>query len=94
MRLTNSQMMIRSHFKSDKELYGYELVKISNGTIKIGTVYVLLGRIVDKGFLESRYDQALSGGPRRRLYKLTSEGIRELEAYNAYLASLKNNGTP
>lgn len=60
----------------DKELYGLELVKISKGVLKQGTIYVLLMRLEEKGLIESRKedrDPNAKGLP-KRLYKLTDDG--------------------
>lgn len=63
-----------------KELYGLELVRESGKRLKRGTVYVTLGRLEDKGFVESRgeTEQSLSGTP-RRLYRVTGYGQRVYE---------------
>ncbi|MBZ5659046.1 MAG: PadR family transcriptional regulator [Acidobacteriia bacterium] len=60
-----------------RELYGLELVRESGSRLKRGTVYVTLGRLEDKGFIESREDNQpnVSGLP-RRLYKVTGYGQR------------------
>jgi DNA-binding PadR family transcriptional regulator len=61
---------------------GWALAAASNGRIKRGTVYVLLGRMVDKGFLESEVGDRPAGqsGPPRRIYRLTALARRVLEA--------------
>ena len=62
-------------------LYGLELVKASGGNLKRGTVYVVLSRMEDKGYVEARVrrDAAHAGLPRPR-YKLTALGERVLKA--------------
>lgn len=64
------------------ESYGLDLVKRSDGDLKRGTVYVTLGRMEDKGFLESREEASTPGyiGIPRRLYKVTGLGERALRA--------------
>jgi DNA-binding PadR family transcriptional regulator len=66
------------------ESYGLELVKVSGGSLKRGTVYVLLDRMEDKGLIESREEDepAADGyvGITRRLYKARGAGVRALEA--------------
>jgi len=62
-------------------MYGLELVKTSEGRLSRGTVYVLLGRLEEKGYVRSSTPKASdhSGLPRPR-YKLTAQGQRVLEA--------------
>jgi PadR family transcriptional regulator PadR len=67
----------------DGERYGLELVESSAGRLKRGTVYVTLGRMERKGFVESRQEPQPPGaiGLPRRLYKATAYGLKVLEAY-------------
>ena len=63
-----------------REMYGLELVESSDGKLKRGTIYVTLGRMEEKGFVESRreaVDAAPSAIP-RRMYKVTAEGAKAL----------------
>jgi DNA-binding PadR family transcriptional regulator len=65
------------------EIYGLELLKLSNGGIKRGTIYTTLQRMEDKGFVVSRQEEKpddVSGIP-RRLYEITGAGQRALQAY-------------
>ena len=70
------------------EMYGLELVKASP-SIKRGTVYVTLGRMVDKGFVESRVIEAEGPGPPRRLYRPTGHGARVLRATEVAAAAME-----
>jgi DNA-binding PadR family transcriptional regulator len=64
-------------------MYGLELVKASGGTLKRGTVYVTLGRMQEKGFVESRPERtAGASGLPRRLYRPTGLGLRVLDAWD------------
>ena len=67
----------------DGEKYGLELVAASGGALKRGTVYVTLGRMERKGFVESRQERQPAGaiGLPRRLYSATTYGLKVLEAY-------------
>jgi DNA-binding PadR family transcriptional regulator len=58
-----------------RERYGLELVDASDGTLKRGSVYVILARMEEKGFVDSRQEerQGTSGLP-RRLYRATPYG--------------------
>jgi DNA-binding PadR family transcriptional regulator len=60
------------------ERYGLELVDASGGTLKRGSVYVILARMEEKGFIESRVEERaprVSGLP-RRLYRATPYGLK------------------
>jgi DNA-binding PadR family transcriptional regulator len=59
-----------------REHYGLELVDTSGGSLKKGSVYVILARMEEKGFVESRQEDrepGVSGLP-RRLYRATPYG--------------------
>lgn len=66
------------------ESYGLEIVK-TTGTIKRGTVYVLLSRLETKGLVESRVMPNSDGyiGIPRRLYKATPLGKKCRQAIEA-----------
>ena len=64
-----------------RELYGLEMVKASNGALGRGTIYVLLDRMEDKGFVASKAEkQDGAPGMPRRLYRITGLGQRSLAA--------------
>jgi len=66
-----------------RQRYGLELVDASNGTLKRGSVYVILARMEEKGFVESRQEerpQGASGIP-RRLYRATEYGLKVHDAF-------------
>lgn len=54
--------------------HGYELTRDTG--IASGTLYPLLMRLTDRGYLESRWKQAVGppGRPPRHLYRLTTTG--------------------
>jgi DNA-binding PadR family transcriptional regulator len=58
-----------------RERYGLELVDASDGTLKRGSVYVILARMEEKGFVDSRQEErdGASGTP-RRVYHATPYG--------------------
>jgi PadR family transcriptional regulator PadR len=67
--------------QSSGEMYGLEMVKASDGTLGRGTIYVILDRLEDKGFVKSRAEkQPGEAGMPRRLYKITGLGQRALKA--------------
>lgn len=67
------------------ESYGLELVASSAGTLKRGTVYVVLQRLAAKGLVTSRLAAAEAGesGPPRRIYRATPRGAKVLRAHAA-----------
>jgi DNA-binding PadR family transcriptional regulator len=62
------------------EMYGLELVK-SSADLKRGTVYVILSRMADKGYVNSRLEEVgQGGGPPRRVFTVTGLGARVYHA--------------
>ena len=84
-RLAPTERLILELLVQRGELFGLALVAASNGAIKRGTVYVTLGRMEDKGYLESRQEPQPEGaiGLPRRLYSPTPHALRVLEAWRA-----------
>lgn len=53
--------------------YGYDLMKAAD--LASGTLYPLLARLAEDGWLESRWEEsALPGKPPRQVYRLTATG--------------------
>ena len=44
-----------------RERYGLELVDASSGSLKRGSVYVILARMEEKGFVDSRQEERAPG---------------------------------
>lgn len=67
------------------EAYGLELARLCG--ISRGGIYVLLGRLRHKGFVESREQAGGQGkrGPPRVLYRRTETGGRALELWDELL---------
>jgi PadR family transcriptional regulator len=82
-RVSRTEHVILALLSRDKELFGLEIVGKSAGAVKRGTVYVTLGRMHDKGFVESRTEPLAPGaiGLPRRLYRLTPYGVAVLKAW-------------
>jgi DNA-binding PadR family transcriptional regulator len=72
------------------EKYGLELVAGSGGLLRRNAVYVLLGRMEDKGLIEGREEATPKGesGPPRRVYHVTGHGARVLAVYDMRGAAL------
>lgn len=84
-RLTNTEVLVMQILLDEarKEIYGWELMEKSGGNLKRGTIYVILNRMEDKGFIVSRKEQRRVGarGLPRRMYKLTGIGQRTISAW-------------
>jgi DNA-binding PadR family transcriptional regulator len=82
-RLSSAERVILDLLVEHDELYGLQLVQESHGRLKRGTVYVTLGRMVEKGYLESRQEPLPPGaiGLPRRLYRPTGHAMRVLAAW-------------
>ena len=53
--------------------YGYDISRETG--LASGTLYPILGRLADRGLLETRWeDDPPEGRPRRHLYRLTAQG--------------------
>lgn len=87
-RLSRTELLILEMLISKGELYGLEMVHESNGALKRGSVYVILKRLGDRGFVESRAeprDYPEIGIPRRK-YRANGLGER---AYQANIRALE-----
>ena len=68
----------------EKDQYGYELTERISGKLDVsaGTLYLVLKRLRDSGYLET-YLVESSSGPARKYYHLTETGRRNCEADRA-----------
>ena len=89
-RLSSTEHLILE-LLAGEEMFGLQLVEESDGGLKRGTVYVTLGRMQDKGYVESRTEERPAGaiGLPRRLYKPTAYGLRVLKAWEAAARAFK-----
>lgn len=88
----NSAMLVLGLLQSGDK-YGYEMIQalavLSNGAfdLKEGTLYPILHSLEQRGSIEA-YWQDSDKGRRRRYYRLTRDGQRELqrrrEEWNSY----------
>ena len=78
---SGKEIVVLKLLVSKRDMYGLEMVKAST-ELKRGTVYVLLGRMEDKGFIKSRQEKEIgvSGMP-KRIYSITGLGQRALAAH-------------
>jgi DNA-binding PadR family transcriptional regulator len=88
-RLSSKEALILRLLVANGEMYGLELVNGSGGELKRGTVYVTLGRMADKGYVESRtVPQDDGSGMPKRLFQATGYGSRVLNAWEMANATL------
>lgn len=76
------ELLVLSLLRDEPQgMYGLEMVNASDGRLARGTVYVLLGRLEEKGYVHSRVAKKADhpGLPRPR-YTLTAPGRRVLDA--------------
>ena len=83
VRLSAAERLILRQLLEHGEQFGLQLVERSGGRLKRGTVYVTLGRMQEKGYLESRQEPPPPGaiGLPRRLYRPSAYGRRVFEAW-------------
>jgi PadR family transcriptional regulator PadR len=77
-RMTLQTLDVLSAMLDDpyQEWYGLELAKASE--LKTGTIYPALARLEQAGWVSSYWedvDPSVVGRPKRRLYRLTGEGV-------------------
>ena len=76
---------------SHQEIYGYDLIKELQDKgftdIKGGTIYPLLQKLEKNKLIEGMTKPSLEG-PDRKYFKLTKEGIHELELFKVQWQSL------
>jgi DNA-binding PadR family transcriptional regulator len=88
-RLSPKEALILRHLITKGEAYGLELVRESEGQLKRGTVYVTLGRMADKGLVESEEIPRDDGsGLNARVFRPTGHGARVLKALDLASASM------
>ena len=81
MTLQTIQVLNLMRHDADVEWYGLQIANAAG--LKSGSVYVVLARLEQAEWLTSRWeeiDPVAEGRPRRRLYKLTGEGLRAATA--------------
>ena len=89
---SGKELIVLELLSGKREMYGLEMVKASSRLVR-GTVYVLLSRMEDKGYVSSRQEkEETQAGLPRRLYAITGLGQRALfasrQAQTAFAAEL------
>lgn len=77
------EILILMYEYSSAEIYGYQLIELSKGSLKKGSIYSLLQRMSDNKLVTSRKEPREKGarGLPRRMFKLTGLGQRTASAY-------------
>ena len=88
--LPKKERLILELLQSEGPLFGLQLVALSQGSLKRGTVYVTLGRMEAKGFVISEQESLPAGaiGLPRRIYSPTPLGNRVLRAWDLVVQEL------
>lgn len=82
-RITTPTRKVLAAFLDDPsgEHYGLDIASVTG--LRSGSLYPILGRLEDHGWLTSRWedvDPAEEGRPRRRYYRLTPDGVAMAKA--------------
>ena len=88
--LPPKERLILDLLVSEGPMFGLQLVAMSKGALKRGTVYVTLGRMEAKGYLRSEQEAMPPGaiGLPRRIYHPTPLGERVLRAWSLMVREL------
>jgi PadR family transcriptional regulator, regulatory protein PadR len=94
--LPPTERLILELLVANQSMFGLQLVDASGGRLKRGTVYVTLGRMEQKRFVESEQEMRPAGaiGLPRRLYRPTALGERALRAWTTLARELAWEGRP
>jgi DNA-binding PadR family transcriptional regulator len=92
--LPEKERLILELLVSGGSMFGLQLVEASRGRLKRGTVYVTLGRMEEKGYVESEQETRPVGaiGLPRRFYRPTALGERALRAWSILARELAWEG--
>ena len=88
--LSGKEFTIMQMLLDEGEMFGLEMVDVSDGELKKGTIYVTLQRMTDKDLLESREEERPENenGIARRMYSPTVYGERVFKAQELALKYL------
>jgi len=88
--LSGKERIVLELLVSSGAKYGLQLVDESRGRLKRGTVYVTLGRMEQKGLIESRHEPQTRDAEalKRRMYHATGYGRRVLDAWSVMARTL------
>lgn len=94
--LSTTHAILLGLLEDGEERYPLELVEMSEGRIKAGTVYVTLSRMEARGFVTSRREEKnpKAIGRPRRFYRATPYGLRVLRAWRELRRTLSWEPAP
>jgi PadR family transcriptional regulator PadR len=73
VRITIQVLAVLDALLGNQDRYGFELCQHTR--LKSGTLYPILARLEQAGWITSEWESDVGrGGPRRRYYRLTGEG--------------------
>jgi PadR family transcriptional regulator PadR len=83
--LSGKERLVLEQLVAEGAKYGLQLVDDSRGKLKRGTVYVTLGRMEEKGLVQSRHEASSRerDAMPRRMYHATAHGRRVLAAWTS-----------
>jgi PadR family transcriptional regulator len=89
--LSAKEAIVLDLLRHGPPLYGLQLVALSDGRLKRGTVYVTLGRMEAKGYVAAaeEAEPGTTEKPARRLYRPTALGLRVAEAWSTLAQALR-----
>lgn len=91
--LARSELLILRLLREHGPTYGLRLVALSDGALTQNGVYTTLGRMAEKGLVESWITRGPErGGTPLRVYRETEHGARVLDATEAYAQATANRG--
>jgi DNA-binding PadR family transcriptional regulator len=76
--MSHIEQIIAQLLRTHRRAYGRELIELSGGALRIGTVYVTLQRMQEAGFITSQAETTLERA--KRFYTLTEYGRAVLSA--------------
>ena len=90
LTLSAKESLILELLVHHQEMYGLQMVAASRRRLKRGTVYVTLGLLEQKGYVESEQAPSEPGaiGLPRRVYRPTGLGERALRAWTTLAREL------
>ncbi|QQS39611.1 MAG: PadR family transcriptional regulator [Acidobacteriota bacterium] len=86
--LSGIEYLVMEMLERNGEMFGLEMVDASGGELKKGTIYVTLGRMADKGLVDSRTESESHSASQKRLYSPTEYGKRVFKAQEIALKYL------
>lgn len=79
---------------SEQETYGYEIINILEkygfGSLSEGTIYPILKRLQNRGFVTSEFKKS-SLGPKRKYYSITNEGKEQFDEFVGMWNDISSN---